>query len=129
MRKKLIAAFIIILGGLAFAQQKTWEKDPYYKDGEAVLHKEFNRALNYAVDQNYNIVGHIKFTLFIDDKGTAKIIDISPKVKNSEALIDDLNYVLKKSNKKWEAARNQDKPVKSFYIYQITFNTEIYDHD
>lgn len=49
MRKKLIAAFITILGGLAFAQQKTWEKDPYYKDGEAVLHKEFNRALNYAV--------------------------------------------------------------------------------
>lgn len=120
---------MIVFEIFVFAQQKNWEKDPYYKDGEAVLHKEFNRALNYAVDQNYNIVGQIKFTLFIDDKGIAKIVDISPKVKNSEALIEDLNYVLRKSNKKWEAARNQNQPVKSFYIYQITFNTEVYDHD
>ncbi|UOE41272.1 hypothetical protein MTP09_01100 [Chryseobacterium suipulveris] len=71
----------------------------------------------------------MKFTLFIDEKGIAKIVDVSPKVKNQQAMIDDLNYVLRRPNKNWEAARKDDQPVKSFYIYTVNFNTEVYDHD
>ncbi|WP_234109693.1 MULTISPECIES: hypothetical protein [Chryseobacterium] len=120
---------VLIMGTLFFSQQKTWDKDPYYKEGEQRLKREFNRALSYAVDQNYNVVGKMIFTLFIDDSGIARIIDVSPKVKNQQSLIDDLNYVLKKPNKKWEPARKDDRAVKSFFWYTVNFNTEVYDHD
>ncbi|MFC4413777.1 hypothetical protein [Kaistella carnis] len=44
-------------------------------------------------------------------------------------LLDDLNYVLRKTNKNWEPAEKNNKKLSSIYQYEITFNTEVYDHD
>ena len=105
------------------------DKSAYYKPGEAKLYREFERALSYAVDQNYYVHGLMTFSIFIDENGKAKIIDVEPKVKNHKLLMDDLNYVLKKSHKNWEPAQKDSKPVQSFCIFKIDFNTEVYDHD
>ena len=59
----------------------------------------------------------------------AKIIDVTPKVKNSELFVNDLNYILKKANKRWVAAQKGTEPVKSVYVYMVNFNTEVFDHD
>ena len=129
MVKKLLQFFFALMVINTFSQQKTWDKDPYYKEGNKKLNEEFQRAIDYAVDQNYVVYGKMTFTIFINDKGIAKIIDVTPKVKNQKMLIDDLNYVLKKSNKKWVSATKETKPVQSFYNLTINFNTEVYDHD
>ncbi|MBN9311561.1 MAG: hypothetical protein BGO40_04305 [Chryseobacterium sp. 39-10] len=129
MVKKLLQFFFALMVINTFSQQKTWDKDPYYKEGNKKLNEEFQRAIDYAVDQNYVVYGKMTFTIFINDKGIAKIIDVTPKVKNQKMLIDDLNYVLKKSNKKWVSATKETKPVQSFYHLTINFNTEVYDHD
>lgn len=108
---------------------KNLDKTAYYKLGEKKLQKEFNRALSFAVDQNYNVNGVLTFAIYINDAGLAKIIDVKPKVKNHQLLLDDLNYVLRKTHKNWEAAVKNNQKVSSIYYYEITFNTEVYDHD
>lgn len=105
------------------------DKKAYYKPGEKKLQKDFNRALSFAVDENYIVNGVMTFAIYIDDTGLAKIIDVKPKVKNHQLLIKDLNYVLKKSHKNWQPAEKNNKKVSSIYYYEITFNTEVYDHD
>ena len=108
---------------------KDLDKTAYYKLGQKKLQKDFNRALSYAVDQNYNVNGVLTFAIYINDTGLAKIIDVKPKVKNHQLLLNDLNYVLRKTHKNWEAAVKNNQKVSSIYYYEITFNTEVYDHD
>lgn len=135
MTKSLFILFSF-LGLFLYSQENPTEPSPdntdkkaYYKPGEKKLQKDFNRALSFAVDQNYVVNGVMTFAIYIDDTGLAKIIDVKPKVKNHQLLIKDLNYVLKKSHKNWEAAEKNSKKVSSIYYYEITFNTEVYDHD
>ena len=63
----------------------------------------------------------------------AKLIKDFPKkvvkFKNDQLLLDDLNYVLRKTHKNWEAALKDNKPVNSVYYYKINFTTDVYDHD
>jgi hypothetical protein len=59
----------------------------------------------------------------------AKIVDVKPKVKNYDLFLTDINYVLRKTNKKWIPAQKDNKPVSSNYTFIINFNTEVYDHD
>ncbi|MGA9213367.1 hypothetical protein [Kaistella sp.] len=130
--KKLLFIIFYFTATLHNAQEqspKDWDKNAHYKLGEKKLQKDFNRALSFAVDQNYAINGTMTFAIYINDTGLAKIIDIQPKVKNYELLLDDLNYVLRKKHKNWEPAQKNNKPVNSVFYYQINFNTEVYDHD
>lgn len=108
---------------------KDLDKNASYKLGKAKLDKDFKRALTYAVSENYVINGIVTFSLYINDAGLAKIVDMKPKVKNYQLLLDDLNYVLRKTHKNWEAAEKNNKKVSSIYHYGINFNTEVYDHD
>jgi hypothetical protein len=132
VKKKLLFIWLFV-GIFVFPQQnsesKNWDVNAFYKPGETLLKKEFNRALSYAVDQNFVVYGTLTFSIFVDSNGKAKIVDVIPKVKNYKLLLDDLNYVLRKSNKNWEAARKDSKPVQSLFYYQIRFNTEVYDED
>ena len=66
---------------------KDLDKTAYYKLGQKKLQKDFNRALSYAVDQNYNVNGVLTFAIYINDTGLAKIIDVKPKVKNHQLLL------------------------------------------
>ena len=134
--KKLLLIIFSFASLILYSQEnsaeptsKDLDKSAYYKPGEKKLQKDFNRALSYAVDQNYAVNGVMTFAIYINDAGLAKIIDVKPKVKNYKLLLDDLNYVLRKTHKNWEAAQKNSKPVSSIYYYQITFNTEVYDHD
>lgn len=135
MRKSLFILLAFFSLTISAQQQKSdslsknYDKNAFYKPGETKLHREFYRALSYAVDQNYLILGEMTFALYIDDTGLAKIIDINPKVKNYQPLMDDLNYVLKKTHKNWEPAQKNNIKVSSIYYYKIAFNTEVYDHD
>ena len=113
----------------AESSPKELDKNASYKLGKAKLDKEFKRALTYTVAENYVINGIVTFSLHINDAGLAKIVDIKPKFKNHQLLLDDLNYVLRKTHKNWEAAEKDNKKVSSIYHYQINFNTEVYDHD
>ena len=129
-------SFLLMLVGLLFSAQqipnpvpKEWDKDAFYKLGKEKLHKDFKRALTYTVAENYVINGIVTFAIYVDEKGFAKIIDMKPKFKNDQLLLDDLNYVLRKTHKNWQAAQKANKPVKSIYYYKINFNTEVYDHD
>ncbi len=134
--KFFLSIVLSFFGLMLYAQENSLEpnskdldKVAFYKPGETKLHKDFQRALSYAVDQNYVVNGTMTFAIYINDTGLAKIIDVKPKVKNHQLLLDDLNYVLRKPHKNWEAAQKSNKPVSSIYYYQITFNTEVYDHD
>ena len=108
---------------------KSFDREASYKLGKEKLDKEFIRALTYTVSENYVINGVVTFSLYVNDTGFAKIVDIKPKFKNHQLLLDDLNYVLRKTNKNWEPAEKNNKKVSSIYQYEITFNTEVYDHD
>lgn len=106
-----------------------WDKNPVYKPGKKELDKAIKRALIYTVAENFVINGVVTFALYIDQSGSAKMIDIKPKFKNDQLLLDDLNYVLRKTHKNWEAAQKDGKPVNSVYYYKINFSTDVYDHD
>lgn len=125
----LVGTFLYSQKNAADSNPKELDKEAFYKPGEKKLQKDFNRALSYAIDQNYSVNGVLTFAIYINDTGLAKIIDVKPKVKNHQLLLNDLNYVLKKSHKNWEPAQKNSKPINSIYYYQITFNTEVYDHD
>ena len=126
---------LLFVGSLIDAQQnpntipKDWEKDAFYKLGKEKLDKDFKRALTYTVAENYVINGVVTFALYINENGLAKIIDMKPKFKNDQLLLDDLNYVLRKTHKNWQPAQKENKPVNSIYYYKIDFTTEVYDHD
>ena len=125
----LVASFLYSQENAENSNPKEWDKEAFYKPGEKKLHNDFNRALSFAVDQDYVINGEMTFAIYVNDTGLAKIIDVKPKVKNHQLLLNDLNYVLRKSHKNWIAAQKNSKPVNSIYYYKISFNTEVYDHD
>ena len=134
--KNILFLVVLFFGFYSFSQQKVDSLSPkplttpaFYKSGAEKFQKDFHRALSYAVDGNYVVYGTMTFTFLINEKGKAKIIDVKPRLKNSQKLVDDLNYLLKKSNKNWEAAEKDDMPIQSTFNYQIKFNTEVYDHD
>ncbi|MCZ2083742.1 MAG: hypothetical protein LC112_05670 [Flavobacteriales bacterium] len=134
--KQLLIIIFSLVGIVLYSQEnpadsnpKDWDKEAFYKPGEKKLQKDFDRALSYSVDQNYSINGPMTFAIYINDTGLAKIVDVKPKVKNHQLLLNDLNYVLKKSHKNWEPAQKNNKPINSIFYYKITFNTEVYDHD
>ena len=134
--KNLIIICILFSSIFCFSQQKVdsisvndLSKTASYKSGNEKFKKDLERAVDYAVDGNYVVYGTMTFTFLIDETGKAKIVDVKPRLKNSQKLIDDLNYLLKRSNKNWEPARKDGKAVPSHFNYQIKFNTEVYDHD
>ena len=126
--KKQLSAFLLFAFVTTFSQIKNWDVDPYYKEGSDKYFAEFRRAITY-VHQDYTVFGKMTFSVFVDDKGVAKIVDVKPKVKNYDLFLTDINYVLRKKNKKWIAAQKDNKPVSSNYTFIINFNTEVYDHD
>ena len=128
--------FLLLFATSLFAAQqnsdtipKGWEKDAFYKLGKEKLDKDFKRAISYTVAENYIINGVVTFALYINENGLAKIIDMKPKFKNDQLLLDDLNYVLRKTHKNWQPAQKENKAVNSIYYYKIDFTTEVYDHD
>lgn len=130
----VLSFLLIFFGTFLFAQSPAVQNEEaltpaHYKPGTAELTKEFMRALDYAVDQNYHINGRFIFTFQIGKEGVAKIIDVQPKVQNTQALLDDLNYVLKKSHKRWQPAVRNGVRESSLYKFEIHFNTDTYDHD
>lgn len=133
---RLLLLIFTLAGLLLFSQKnatypvsKEVDKMASYKLGKEKLDKEFKRALTYTVAENYVINGVVTFALYINQAGLAKIIDLQPKFKNDQLLLDDLNYVLRKTHKNWEAALKDNKPVNSVYYYKINFTTDVYDHD
>lgn len=133
--KNTFLFLLLFVASLFGAQQKTntipkdWEKDAFYKLGKEKLDKDFKRAITYTVAENYVINGVVTFALYINENGLAKIIDMKPKFKNDQLLLDDLNYVLRKTHKNWQPAQKENKAVNSIYYYKIDFTTEVYDHD
>ena len=128
--------FLLLFAASLFGAQqnpdtvsKEWEKDAFYKLGKEKLDKDFKRAITYTVAENYVINGVVTFALYINENGLAKIIDMKPKFKNDQILLDDLNYVLRKTHKNWQPAQKENKAVNSIYYYKIDFTTEVYDHD
>lgn len=133
--KNTFLFLLLFMASLFGAQQKTntiakdWEKDAFYKLGKEKLDKDFKRAITYTVAENYVINGVVTFALYINENGLAKIIDMKPKFKNDQLLLDDLNYVLRKTHKNWQPAQKENKAVNSIYYYKIDFATEVFDHD
>lgn len=133
--KNTFLFLLLFVASLFGTQQKTttipkdWEKDAFYKLGKEKLGKDFKRAITYTVAENYVINGVVTFALYINENGLAKIIDMKPKFKNDQILLDDLNYVLRKTHKNWQPAQKENKAVNSIYYYKIDFTTEVYDYD
>lgn len=119
MKKKIIL-YLLLFSTFLFAQTKTWDKDPQYQYGNERYVKDFQKAFDIVVSGNYVVYGAIKFSISIDDKGSAKVISMVPKLKNSEQIINDLNYVLRKKNKNWTAAKSGNDEVSSFFLVSVT---------
>ena len=136
MMKKLLYFLLYFTTIFHYAQEtviptseQNVDKNAVYKSGQAKLDKEFKRALTYVVAENYVLNGVITFSIYVNDVGLTKIVDMKPTFKNQKLLLDDLNYVLRKSHKNWDPAQKNNKKVGSIYHYIIDFNTEVYDHD
>lgn len=64
-----------------------------------------------------------KFIVFftIDKDGSTKVMDVEPKVKNGEQLIEDIKFAFKKVKQKWEPAKINGEPVQTNIRIPINF--------
>lgn len=76
----------------------------------------------------YAVNGLFTFNISIDETGKMKLLDVIPKVRNSEDFQKDMEFAMKRIKKKWKPATQNGIPVKSNYIVKINFTTDHADH-
>lgn len=95
----------------------TFPPDGIYSFREEVLKNLFA----YIDFESYQAKG--KFIVFftIDKDGSTKVMDVEPKVKNGEQLIEDIKFAFKKVKQKWEPAKINGEPVQTNIRIPINF--------
>ncbi len=110
--------------------KKTWEVNPTFDGGIENLQKEISNTLKYVIHSNYFVDGKITMVLQINEDGKYFVHSVYPKnLQNKDAFVSDMNYMLKRSKKRWQPATTNGKPVKSFFTYNINFSMMNYDED
>ncbi|MDN3690810.1 hypothetical protein QWZ06_00245 [Chryseobacterium tructae] len=71
--------------------------------------KNVSAYLNYDL---YKVKGIFTVFFTIDTDGSTNVIDVEPKVANSERLIEDIKFGFKKVKQKWIPATRNGVPVK-----------------
>lgn len=70
---------------------------------------------------SYQVKGKFIVFFIIDKDGSTKVLDIEPKVKNGEQLIEDIKFAFKKIKQKWEPAKINGEPVQFSIRMPINF--------
>lgn len=88
-------------------------KPSFPPNGMLSFREEVKKNVDSSVDYDFYKVNGI-FTVFftIDTDGSTNVIDVEPKVPNSEGLIENIKYGFKKVKQKWIPATKKGVPVK-----------------
>lgn len=132
MMKKIIVAYFLLIGVVSFAQvqEQNTEKSSTtrkaeFPGGDDAFRKEFMNMVHAYFDaQYYAVNGQFVFIFDIDKRGNISNLDITPKVKNSETFIEDMQFAMKKVKNKWKPALKDGQPTNSKYIIKINFYTD-----
>ena len=132
MMKKIIVAYFLLIGVVSLAQvqkqnieKSTTTRKAEFPGGDDAFRKEFMNMVHAYFDaQYYAVNGQFVFIFDIDKRGNISNLDITPKVKNSETFIEDMQFAMKKVKNKWKPALKDGKPTNSKYIIKINFYTD-----
>ena len=140
MFKKLVIVFVLQVSFQLFSQvnsnMSTTESEKYaltmqaeFPGGDKAFQAEFMKMVHAYIDIGiYAVNGKFTFIINISDKGKTELLQIFPKVKNSEEFFSDMAFAIKRIKKKWKPALKDGKPVNSRYIATIDFTSDYADH-
>ena len=129
--KKILFFISLIFGIFVYTQDVTNNiyNRPEFPGGENAFREEFMRMVHGYVDVRvYAVNGLFTFNISIDETGKMKLLDVIPKVRNSEDFQKDMEFAMKRIKKKWKPAIQNGIPIKSKYILKINFTTDHADH-